>query len=542
MRQFLLAIVSFVSLATGVLPPRIALGQGDHPARAPQELVTDGKGKEVRPAESWIGDHAKTARETDVEAALLAEEWKRVDSLIGETTATTQAVERLIKAHACLALNRNNDSILLFLNASGDDLKSWHHWAARFSEEHPKAPLGQYFLGDSFARLSQYDKAVQTFDAGLTLQADNALLLNAQGVAYAKLDSLPEARRCFEGALVASKARLADAHASLGAHWIQRSDGAEGAIASFTRAVELSPEFVFAIHGRACAKLVINSPDVGDDLASMYVGVESVDAWMDGNLTRYAEAVVMADKDLASALTALRESGTTLAKQWTADPSVLKADYHLRAAQEIGSNTTVWAPIRQFLVWRNENDAAKNIKVASERSGGWDVVNAYRKQVEPELGRVLDTVVSDRIGRDNATGAQFTANVSTAAQAGKILATGYGMKNPSIAKESAAFGLGMDVTKFAADKINRQQSAYKAFADGYEIHVGVSATPSFTSIKVAPALPHERGLSPGGADLSLARVRWDNGEWPFVPLYGLAYGLQPSPDSTTSEPREAPRE
>ena len=90
-----------------------------------------------------------------VETALLAEDWASVASqLPSETTATQSVVVRLIRGHACLASNRNNDSVHLLKDTGiAADYEKWLAWANKFESIHPTSPLASYFKGDALARL-----------------------------------------------------------------------------------------------------------------------------------------------------------------------------------------------------------------------------------------------------------------------------------------------------------------------------------------------------------------------------------------------------
>src|SRR5207244_3770458 len=79
----------------------------------------------------------RTATRDQVEASLLAEDWPRVSDLIAEFTSQMPAVQRLILGHACLALNRNNESVTLFLESDAPaDRQAWERWTATFAQTH----------------------------------------------------------------------------------------------------------------------------------------------------------------------------------------------------------------------------------------------------------------------------------------------------------------------------------------------------------------------------------------------------------------------
>ena len=73
----------------------------------------------------------------EIEKAVLAEEWVKVTELIGEVTPETSAVLRLLKAHACLAINRNNESVGLFSVVTAEDINEWLKWCKNIANNSP---------------------------------------------------------------------------------------------------------------------------------------------------------------------------------------------------------------------------------------------------------------------------------------------------------------------------------------------------------------------------------------------------------------------
>ncbi|GEM_PF-1101227 len=210
--------------------------------------------------------HAQTFAEIDkpTEAALLAEDWPKVAELLASVTPETPSpVERLIKGHACLALNRNNESLCLFLSVlDGDSLialeniHQWQGWTNIFAERNPNNAIVYYFQGDALARLEQWNHAVKTFTKALEFKANHPLALNARGVVYCALRQFDNAMSDFLNA-VTSNSRFADSHNNLGALAVQQKEGAQGALDDFNIALKISPDFVLALYGHGCVKLII---------------------------------------------------------------------------------------------------------------------------------------------------------------------------------------------------------------------------------------------------------------------------------------------
>ena len=200
---------------------------------------------------------AELARIVDQEVvqALLAENWGIVaEGLLGSVdTQTASPVHRLLKGHACLALNRNNESLCLFLSVTSDDnVNEWEEWTQAFAKKNPESAIACYFRGDALARLKHWEAATKAFKDGIKSQPKHSLLLNARGVVYAVIDSLELAVTDFDSAATANPS-LADAFANLGTRRLQKKGGAKGALKWFDSALNLSPDFYMALRGRACA-------------------------------------------------------------------------------------------------------------------------------------------------------------------------------------------------------------------------------------------------------------------------------------------------
>ncbi|MBI3302861.1 MAG: tetratricopeptide repeat protein, partial [Deltaproteobacteria bacterium] len=114
-----------------------------------------------------------------LEAAIIKEDWSKVASLLDSDSALPPAA-RLVKAHAYLVLNRNNESLCLFLSVSSeDDLRQWEEWAQSFAKKNPRGAIAHYFRGDALARLRQWDAALKAFNKTLELHPNHPLALNA---------------------------------------------------------------------------------------------------------------------------------------------------------------------------------------------------------------------------------------------------------------------------------------------------------------------------------------------------------------------------
>lgn len=192
--------------------------------------------------------------EAPVAQAAVTHDWARVAELLAPVDEKTfSAVLRLVKGHACLSINNDNDALKLFLSAGEDaSLKEWLAWADKFAKLNPRQPVAHYFLGDAFARLGQWDSAIKSFSQAL-LGEKEPLALNGRGTVYAAKGEWDRAITDFEEAIKASPG-LADAYASRGSLNIHKKTAFEGAIVWFDKALSISPDYALAHYNRALAK------------------------------------------------------------------------------------------------------------------------------------------------------------------------------------------------------------------------------------------------------------------------------------------------
>ena len=153
----------------------------------------------------------------NVEQALLAEDWIKVAELLREVDTTSASpVLRLIKGHACLALNRNNASLELFASMLKDtDSQAWQVWTDEFASRHSQHAIAWYFKGDAQARHEQWESAGESFEKAVQLDPRCYLAWNARGVVAHAVGNTLMARTYF---LYATKTKgdFADAYASRG--------------------------------------------------------------------------------------------------------------------------------------------------------------------------------------------------------------------------------------------------------------------------------------------------------------------------------------
>ena len=198
-----------------------------------------------------------------LEQALTRGDWARVAALCPAAQQLADApVLRALKGHACLALNRNNESFGAFASIGNpESVRAWSEWTQGLVAREPASPVAWYLRGDAMSRSGDWKGAVTAGSKALALAPAQdgkiqALALNARGVACAYLGEHFEAKRNFDAAIAADPL-LADPSLNCGTLLIVKEAG-EGALLYLEQAVGKSPKFGLAHNARGCARLGVS--------------------------------------------------------------------------------------------------------------------------------------------------------------------------------------------------------------------------------------------------------------------------------------------
>lgn len=197
-----------------------------------------------------------------LERAVLSEDWASVTTILEDVgPGTPSPVLRLIKAHACLDLNLNNESLCLFYSVTTDkEFEKWKTWTIRFSDANPNSSIAHLFIGDAYARLKKWDDSLNEMNIALDLAPKSHMALNARGVVYSAMMEWDRAILDFDEATKVNP-KFADAYASRGVLYIMKRSSATGALKWFKKAIDLTPDFALAINGRGCARYALGMWD-----------------------------------------------------------------------------------------------------------------------------------------------------------------------------------------------------------------------------------------------------------------------------------------
>ena len=189
-----------------------------------------------------------------IEEAALGENWKRTAEFLDRMDDSSySSAARFVKGHACLALNRNNESLRLFLDASSKEgLKEWDQWAADLVARNPGSAVAHYLKGDALARNERWDEALESLDQALRIKPDYPLALDARGVVLCAMGRWDKAESDFLQVCKVDSS-FADGQAALGTCKFLTNRHIAAADA-YDHALKLSPEFALAMNGRGCIK------------------------------------------------------------------------------------------------------------------------------------------------------------------------------------------------------------------------------------------------------------------------------------------------
>jgi len=483
-----------------------------------------------------------------VEQAVLAENWTQVVTLLKEVTPQTPSpVLRLIKGHACLAVNRNNEALCLFMSvADKSSQETWENWTKELAKKNSQKAGAYYLYGDALARQGRLNEAQAAFNQGLQLSQNHSLILNARGVVLALNNKWTEAKDDLTKAGNNPQMPLADAYVNLGGMFIHRKDGAKGAVRAFNQALTISPEYCLALLGRGCVELVLNQmSDAEKDLKNAQKLAGCAKPLVDDTaLDIFALMTGMKKEDLL-AMSQGKKAGTVFDVKfedvkksydaWKQNPSDQKLynKFHTQASQ-LPPN------YQQQITTMMKNDTAKDPALSNRMQKCESVIYSHNNHPVTQLVGDMIKDTAKAIGGAIAAG----GTAATATGAGAPPGVGAIAVGTGIAGAGQIAGKTVDnTTKANADFSNqvfkdvfsKSGSPTGPLGGGGGAAWGPDKTmtmkgpggpggpggPSGGSSSGFDKTPASKGA--GGVDISFKEAAWDEGDWPFKAHFGLLY-------------------
>lgn len=458
-----------------------------------------------------------------VTSAVLATEWAGVLQALDTVDATTpSAVLRLLKGHACLAANRNNESVCLFMSVrTPAELGAWESWTTALLAANTANPAALYVRADALARGQRRPEALALLADATTRFPKDALLLNALGVVYARNDQSRLARLAFQEAISEGDRVLADTHANIGSLWIQDKDGADGALQAFDEALVLNPSFALARHGKGCIELVLKQAEP---------------AWRDMFV---AESTAVG---CPGAVYALGGNSQAARARWQSpENNTLLAELAARDSAA-GVGTTFDANVRNTLEsWVNyasDHDPATLQtflgRYGSLRTEDQDAIARYTLNNattnSPELREITSNTMRDLKQAHSPGGAweRYYQELRTTVLPVAGLVPGLesaGQAQTDIAERNSG-RIVQSIDKLEGMFSAPHQAAIQPRSDPQmciDPGAGTSRPPMTMPDPVVCAPRLETPQRPAGVSISYNDAATDPGQWPFAPIYGLMY-------------------
>jgi len=434
----------------------------------------------------WTSSAAETVP-APLQKAALAGTWKDVISLAGDLEKEDASYPaRLIKGHACLAMNRCNESAALFFTrGTPENVASYLEWTTSVVGANPQSALAHYFNGDALARQQKWEESLKEFDAAVQIDPDLALAYNARGIVHAMRKEIRPARADFQKAAQVNGDKLADAFSNAGYLWIQQMDGAKGALEEFQKALAVCPSFALAEHGKGCIeRLLNNTDDANRDLTAAYDNSNILMEAFRRNDIRYA--AYSAKSDPQQLLAEAGNPGMSIRARATTDQSLMNATKNLAYAKALKDGPNFpgrdqIAAVSTALGHNNLNDAyatGGTAAMAKFNNLSPELHNIATQQTKPinlEATKICVDAVAD-------SHASLTGTMTSLAKTATTLTA-------NVAQNIVAKTQLMDPLV---------QKALSAPA-------GTSST-----------------YNPSGVR---TKVKLRSRNWPFLPLYGLAYSV-----------------
>ncbi len=485
-----------------------------------------------------------------LQEALLSKDWERiVDLLQNVDVKTTDPILRFVKAHACLATNRNNESVGLFSVTTLADLATCLQWCQKTAAEEKNGALASYFLGDVYAKYLDYETAIKYFTEAIDRDETDYLAFSARGAVYVVLGEYDKAIKDLIRARIL-KSDFADVYNTLAMINIRQRKGLiANSKRTFQAVLEVNPDFALAYHGLGCIELLeAKERAVPEENENMQHALELQPDLMGlfvANEALYSTAVI--DKQAETLYANAGSEGTSLQRQYQLIGAIQDVDTaqrnldtspfwargtarrrldqaNLRVTNTINAmrtedirQTSPYIQARAQEVVRNTHSEWASMKSRANSSGR--IMQAQSGALEWG-GRALSLL---RIPQTEV----LTGTLDGASRVSSYNASGYrrsaSLIDPVLERTGAADSkmtavLG-NVPRFSMPDQTQRGYTQRAIQQAGRLH---SSSPEgySQSLNVQRNYP---GARPGGATTDKALIVWNDGEWPFEPILGLLY-------------------
>ena len=456
---------------------------------------------------SVSGAYSQEIKEIDLKKATslaLKEQWAELNTFldsIPENDPNT-AVLKMLKGHACLAINENDVSFCYILNVMKDSvgLQNWIAYTMDLAGKNDKSAISYYFLGDAQARFQKFEDANKSFSLAIEQDGNNYLSYNARGVVNMMATKHYEAKADFQKAIEIKK-DFADAQNNLGNRTLAIMEGAKRGLEYFDLALIKNPDFSLANMGKGCLNIILNQPD-SMSFQSAAKQALCINPFFIRNFDSLILTTTGNNELLLSNL--INNPGTSFKVSYTTreDYNVAVNTFAIAAKNGNATKEQLNKVVTAYsgLSSQDKPDASRFFK---ERSTQVPEMASATNNYAPDLDKWYK--VDSEFYRKAVSQAVGSGTVYGGATVGALI-----KKTPQSAMHGAV--LGKTVDGFYQNGPNKDwqdsnSSKAKANDDLW------SQTPKATKNNV------------GGVSQSFQGSLIEDGKWPFTPCYGLLYNL-----------------
>lgn len=488
----------------------------------------------------------------EVEKAVLAEDWGEVTELLDKVNSTTSSpILRLLKAHASLVANRNNKSVGLFSVVTAKDINEWLKWCKNIANTTNNQALINYFLGDIYARLLNYEKAIEYLSLAINQNKNSYLALNARGAVYIIQEEYEKALSDLIGAK-RIKPDFADVYNNLAMINIRQRKGLiDNSKNSFLAVLKVNHDFALAYHGLGCLELLesknIAIPEKNTNIQNALKSLPDSMETLTANEIKYINSAI--DKQAEYLFADPGEEGTMLKKEFKIQQ--LSSKYRQYEQQRTHSNSNVFQKMGAALrsdftqlqltkeaIGMSQGDMNRLALRNSQVSG--DLLNALSNRVkhldiQRKAGNIMHQSnyhINTIIGMGGKIGGASSRYLDRANDAVyNIIKQRYdstlAYKKMGVQAQDNYIQEHMTKGSFDGRTYRMQNPLRKSGMSEYS----PSQSPAGYAGKlgVSHGIPGDRdsinNFRPAGATTDKTLITWNDGEWPFDPIFGLLYQI-----------------
>lgn len=470
-----------------------------------------------------------------VEHAVVDEDWAKVAKLLDYVTPETPSpVLRMIKGHADLALNRNNESLTLFYSLTVEEMKIYEEWSEKFISRHRGISIAYYFQGDIYARIGELDIANKHFTKSIEISNNNFLAWNARGVVSTLRKEYDDSLKDFIRTLNL-KPDFNDVKNNIGMMRIQQGQGRKGAIKQFQSIIKSDPGFALAYHGLGCLELLKKQQMLPEENQNFQKALGLLPGGHDLliiNEARFKDIIF--DKQTAALFADTGREGTTIRVNYSPPKppknEIMEAVKQASVAHGKYLNSNVLNKTANEKRLRHTQRGVAQLAM-NTRASDW---NKFSESEKAAITNNIDAYGDyySKLEVSSRSGKSFHKNQSQALEIVGTVSKALTIMDPDPQTKTlaATFGLASDKWQKNSNYLakgygNSASEARDMSASLHKLSNTIKTSGNVQSLRTGrSSISAQNSISNnGGATTNKASITWDENEWPFLPIFGLLY-------------------